>query len=224
MQEITDPTKAFIEQIEWTVTLHEDFKSAEHSFKYVLRNFGDDPGEADFYFVVPNATKVDEIKNLQVSDSVRSIPNVNYVVLEEGGVRLEFFNMLPVLPDQPKTLEFSYEGPTSSLVHEDKFSLFGAYYVHLFHEFTTKAAMVKIIFPKRSKIKSYDGHAKIEGSTIIFTTQELLLGKYYTFPIVFRRRKRMLVTFLGLGTATLGAVGDEAVSSVVQAIGNLLGF
>jgi hypothetical protein len=208
--------EAFIQHIQCEITLLSDLYTANHTYHYSLRHFGDDAGEDKFYFVIPNAT-ADQVVDIITKDNENHSPSYDKETLSTG-TKLIFSNLAPVLPDQPKTLSFSYDAPSGAFLYRGYFIDVGFYRAELVHDFDATAATVTIKLPKGSYIAKYVGNATRRGAIISFTESNISRGERRAFPIFFYRRKKVRTVLAFIGGPILGAILDQFAAQALDPI------
>jgi hypothetical protein len=191
---------AYAEYIECKITFCEDISLAKHEYRYRLRNFGYNEGEDKFHFIITNA-EPNQVTKITAFDGETEI-----VVDKESfkqSTKLILSRLLPLKDGNTKTLCFSYDAPTSRLIHQGHFISVGYYQAELFHEFEiTKNERVIIKFPKGTRIQTpIHVSAKVEGTTVMFDAYNIPKLEMRTFPIFFtttRKMKILLTTLTGI--------------------------
>lgn len=211
-----------IEMIECTIALRKDLSYAKHSYKYTLRNFGDEAGENSFYFVVPNAA-ANQIHHVMAYDGDTDHQPAMSKQPQARGTKLVFSNLSPVLPGQLKVFTFSYEAPTSAFTYKSVFGDVAFYRAELVHSYDTDKALVTLELPKGSRITDHVGNAKRAGScSITFEENDLDRDRLYAFPIFFYRRRVLAAIGLFAVTALIGAFFEEVLKGLFDWINGWL--
>lgn len=200
----TVSSTAYAECVECKITFCEDISFATHEYHYSLRNFGYAEGENTFYFIVPNA-EPHQVKNEVAFEGDNPIKISKKPYSHSTTLVLE--NLAPLTDGNAKTLRFSYDAPTSRLMHHGLFVSTGYYHAELIHEFEiTKSEKVIINFPKGTRIKSsIDMPARIEGTTASFEAYNISRGEMRKFSVFFRlyRKRQILLAAVGLAVLFL---------------------